>query len=79
MNKEETNAAIAAAHNELACLYSIGAIAVQSENGSSVDDVLWQMASKIALVSVRTAMHSDGTEGFYKIVVPKLVPLPQTD
>lgn len=66
ISSEEMNAAIAAAHNELAAAYSEDQIEVQQP----IDDQLWRLARRVASAAVRTANHMVGTQGFYDVEVP---------
>lgn len=63
----EWDAATVAAHNELAAAYSTGDIDIPQP----VDDNLWKLAKAVSRVSVRTVIHSLGTEEFYDMPIPK--------
>lgn len=63
----EWDAATVAAHNELAAAYSAGDIDIPQP----VDDNLWKLAKAVSRVSVRTVIHSLGTEEFYDMPIPK--------
>lgn len=62
----EWDAATVAAHNELAAAYSSGDIDIPQP----VDDNLWRLAKAVSRVSVRTVIHSLGTEEFYDMPIP---------